>query len=686
MSTILVVDDRPVDREFMATLLRYRGHGVLEAADGEEALARARAERPDLVVADLLMPRMDGFRLVRELRSDPELARIAIMIYSASYDSLQVRDLTKDYGATVLARPSEPQAILEAVEAVLTAPPAAPALPPEEFDRRHLRILGDKLYEKAKALEESNRQLTRLVAELRAEVENRRRAEAEAAEQREWLRVVLTSIGDALIATDDQGSVSFLNPVAESMTGWPRAEAVSRQLDEVFRIINEHDRGPVESPVARVLREGLVVGLANHTVLIGRDGTERPIDDSGAPIRDADDHIRGVVLVFHDVSARRELERQLRDRAERLAEAYRRKDDFLAMLAHELRNPLAPIRNSLYVLEVSSHDPQVVEEMRDIMRRQIEHLVCLVDDLLDVSRITRGLIALRKERVDLVKIVRQSLIDHRRRAELSGLMLTDDLPDGPIWLDADPIRLKQAVDNLLGYALKFTDRGGAVMVTVAAVAAEEASLSIRDTGIGIDEEILPRIFEPFAQADRSLDRSRGGLGLGLALVRGLIELHGGSVQARSEGLGRGSEFTVRLRIGAAPTPVAEALPEAPTAPTRHRVLVIEDHRDSAETLRRILALHGYDVAVAHEGADGIAEVTRSRPDVVLCDIGLPGMDGYAVASALRAEPAGARARLIALSGYGRAEDLQRARAASFDDHIVKPADPDELIRKIEGRG
>jgi CheY-like chemotaxis protein/nitrogen-specific signal transduction histidine kinase len=392
-----------------------------------------------------------------------------------------------------------------------------------------------------------------------------------------------------------------------------------------------------------------------------------------------------VVLVFHDVGARRELERQLRDRAERLAEADRRKDDFLAMLAHELRNPLAPIRNSLYVLEVSPHDAQIVEEMRDIMRRQIEHLVRLVDDLLDVTRITRGVITLRKERVDLVKIVRQSLIDHRRRAELSGLALAQDLPDGPIWLDADPTRVKQVVDNLLGNALKFTDRGGAVMVSVAADAAGEATLSVRDTGIGIDEAILPQIFEPFAQADRSLDRSRGGLGLGLALVRGLIELHGGSVQARSEGLGRGCEFTVRLGIGGAPADEAQTPPKAPTATTRRCVLIIEDHRDSAETLRRILSIRGYDVAVVHQGADGIAEVRRSRPDVVLCDIGLPGMDGYAVASALRAEPAGARARLIALSGYGRAEDLERARAAGFDDHIVKPADPDELIRKIEGR-
>ena len=367
MATILVVDDRPVDREFLAKLLGYGGHVVLEAADGEEALAVVRASRPDLIIADILMPRMDGFRLVRELRSDPDLASIVVLIYSASYDSLDVRELTTGYGIQVLNRPSEPEAILDEVREALSGPAPEPALPPSDYDRQHLRLLGDKLYQKTLALEESNRQLTRLVAELRDEVENRRRAEAEAAEGREWLRVVLTSIGDAVIATDAKGRVSFLNATAATMTGWDPSEATGRLLDEVFHIINEDHRRTVESPVERVLREGIIVGLANHTVLVGRDGTKRPIDDCAAPIRDADGRIRGVVLVFHDVSERRELERQLRDRAERLAEADRRKDEFLAMLAHELRNPLAPIRNSLYVLEVSPDDRQVVAEMRDII-------------------------------------------------------------------------------------------------------------------------------------------------------------------------------------------------------------------------------------------------------------------------------------------------------------------------------
>jgi CheY-like chemotaxis protein/anti-sigma regulatory factor (Ser/Thr protein kinase) len=321
--------------------------------------------------------------------------------------------------------------------------------------------------------------------------------------------------------------------------------------------------------------------------------------------------------------------------------------------------------------------------MRDIMRRQIEHLVRLVDDLLDVSRITRGVIILREERVDLVTTVRQSLIDHGRRAEAAGLALTTELPDAPIWVEADPTRIKQVIDNLLVNALKFTDRGGTVTIRVAADPSGVVTLAVRDTGIGIDAEVLPRVFEAFSQADRTLDRSRGGLGLGLALVRGLIDLHGGSVEARSEGPGRGAEFVVRLRAessGAEPAPAGPG----PATPTRRRVLLIEDHADSAETLWRILSLHGYRVTVCHSGPEGIAAVRQDPPDVVVCDIGLPGMDGFAVAAALREEPAGAGLRVIALTGYGRDEDLRRARAAGFDDHIVKPADPDELMRKIEG--
>ncbi|MHB1559145.1 MAG: response regulator, partial [Isosphaeraceae bacterium] len=253
MATILIVDDRTADREVLATILRYGGHGVHEAADGEQALALTRTIRPDLIVADVLMPRMDGFRLLRELRGDPELAQVRVLIYSASYDSRESRELAESFGVTILPKPSEPEAILHAVAEALGRPSAPPELPSEEFDRRHLRLVVDKLHERSTALEDANRQLTAMVEELRAEVESRRRAEASAAEQREWLSVVLASIGDAVIATDDRGHVAFLNPVAEAMTGWARDDAVGRPLDEIFQIINEDHRRPVKSPVGRVL-------------------------------------------------------------------------------------------------------------------------------------------------------------------------------------------------------------------------------------------------------------------------------------------------------------------------------------------------------------------------------------------------------------------------------------------------
>jgi PAS domain S-box-containing protein len=523
--------------------------------------------------------------------------------------------------------------------------------------------------------------LNQRIDELNREVTRRRRAEEELRAQREWLRVTLTSIGDAVIATDTAGVVTFLNPRAEALTGWPRAEALGRPLAEVFPIVNEQTRAAVENPVARVLATGEVVGLANHTVLIARDGAETAIEDTAAPIREPGGELRGVVLVFHDVGDRRALERQLRERAERLAEADRRKDEFLAMLAHELRNPLAPVRNALTVLRLR-HDPETVGQARDLMERQIGHLVRMVDDLLDVSRITRGKIALRAEPLDLARAARLAADDHRPRAEAAGLTLAADLPDGPVWVSADPTRIAQVVGNLLENAVKFSDPGGAITLRVAALPDGQAELTVRDTGTGIDPVVLPHVFEPFAQADRTLDRSRGGLGLGLATVKGLVELHGGSVRAASGGPGRGTELTVRLPGLTAPGGPAAPAAAAPPPARRLRVLVVDDNRDAAESLRMLLDLTGYEAGVAHTGPDGVAAARRSRPDVVLCDIGLPGMDGFAVAAALRGDPDTAAARLVAVTGYGGEAVRRRALAAGFDEHLVKPVEPAALFAAL----
>jgi PAS domain S-box-containing protein len=393
--------------------------------------------------------------------------------------------------------------------------------------------------------------LNERIDSLGREVARRRRIERELREQREWLAVTLSSIGDAVIATDAVGQVIFMNPIAEHLTGWAQPAAAGLRLEEVFHIVNEETRAEVPNPVFKVLREGTISGLANHTVLLARDGRELPIDDCAAPIRGADGAVGGVVLIFHDVSERRDLERELVHRAERLAEADRRKDDFLAMLAHELRNPLAPIRNALHLLELPEAEPAMRQRARGIMARQIDHLVRLVDDLLDVSRITRGKIELRRERIDFAAEVARTAELARPAAEAAGLSLQLALPPQPVFVDADPVRLHQMFANLLNNAIKYTEPGGSIGVSVEPEAAR-VLLRVRDTGIGIPPDLLPVIFEPFTQAHRALDRSQGGLGLGLTLVRTLVEMHGGSVEARSTGrAGAGSELVLSLPRAAA---------------------------------------------------------------------------------------------------------------------------------------
>jgi signal transduction histidine kinase/ActR/RegA family two-component response regulator len=374
----------------------------------------------------------------------------------------------------------------------------------------------------------------------------------------------------------------------------------------------------------------------------------------------------------------------LRRHAEELAEADRRKDQFLAMLAHELRNPLAPIRNAVQLLQhLGPAEPPLVR-VREVIARQVAHQARLLDDLLDVSRITRGTIELRRQQLELTRLVGDAAEDHRRVLETGGLTLCLELPEEPVWIDGDPTRLAQVVGNLLGNATKFTEPGGQVRVRlVADPESQSAVLSVRDSGIGIEPTMLLHVFELFTQADQGLDRSRGGLGLGLALVKGLVEQHGGSVWAHSEGPGQGSEFNVLLPTTAAPPAEVAAPSVAPIATGPIRVLVVDDNRDAAETLEDLLALAGCTVALAFSGPQALAIAPEFHPEVVLCDLGLPGMSGYEVGVALRQHPASARAQLIAVSGYGQAEDRERSQAAGFDRHLVKPVDPSELLRLLE---
>ena len=764
-------------------------------------------------------------------------------------------------------------------------------------------------------------------------------AQARTNQQSELFRVTLGSIGDAVVTTDVRGRVTYMNAVAETLTGWTSGQASGHPLAHVFRIVNEETRDEVEDPATRALREGTVVGLANHTMLIARDGTEWPIDDSAAPIRDEDGNVAGCVLIFREVTAQRTRERErsnqllaarllaaivessddaiisktldgtiqswnaaaervfghsaeeavgkhislvipperiqeeaeiiaqlqagrriehfetvrvradggrilvsltispikddagnvvgaskiardvtrqrqaeerehllLADAAEanakfralfdqgaifaaildgdgkvleinrmaqesagcskeeihgrrlwetpcwsrapaaarqmedawtravaretaqaqvellqasgaermldltiqpvlddagnvrfvavtgtdvterrraelRLADADRRKDEFLAMLAHELRNPLAPISNAVQVLGLAERDPVALRAARETLERQVGQMGRLVDDLLDVSRVTRGRIELRRERIDLAPVVRQAVEATHALYESMGQELSVDLPRQPIHVEADPARIAQVIGNLLNNACKYTDKGGHIRLSVAREGAD-AVLRVKDDGIGIDPAQIPRLFEMFNQVESSLERSRGGLGIGLTLARTLVEMHGGTIVARSEGIGKGSEFVVRLPVVVDAPRAAAGGPKATAPVVPRRVLVVDDNEDGAASMAMLLRLQGHETHVAHDGEQAIVQAERLRPDVVLLDIGLPAMNGYEACRRIRASGWGQELMLIAVTGWGQDEDLRRSREAGFDAHLVKPVPPDALARLL----
>jgi PAS domain S-box-containing protein len=507
-----------------------------------------------------------------------------------------------------------------------------------------------------------------------------RRDSARVRQSEEQLAITLRSIGDAVIATDAEGRVTMANPVAESLTGWNIAAARGQPLDVVFNIVNEQTRAPVESPVAKVLREGGIVGLANHTVLLHKAGHEIAIEDSGAPIQDKAGQLTGVVLVFRDATKERAAQNAL-------LTADRRKDEFLATLAHELRNPLAPIRQAASLASHAYATPEQISWSHGVIARQTAHMARLLDDLLDVSRITRGRLEVRRARVALRSIVDAAVETARPAIDAGRHELRLELPAEPTLLDVDAMRIAQVLANLLTNAAKYTPAQGIIRLT-AALEGAEVVVRVIDNGIGLAAEDLPRIFQMFSQVRPTLDRKEGGLGIGLALSKALVELHGGTLDGRSEGLGKGSEFTVRLAVASvAPeshTPTAEPqpTPDVPApAPARVRILLADDNRDACESLELLLKLEGHDVRVAYDGDAAVTAIADFLPDLALLDIGMPGKNGYDVATEVRKQPWGAAIHLVALTGWGQADDQRRSETAGFDAHLVKPVDF-EVLREL----
>jgi PAS domain S-box-containing protein len=534
---------------------------------------------------------------------------------------------------------------------------------------------------------------------------DQRRAEEAIAEQREWFETTLESIGDAVIATDVRGQVVFMNPVAENLTGWRMDKARGRPCTDMFNIINEVSRRAVENPVIRVLQDGVVVGLANHTLLIASDGTERPIDDSGAPIRNRDGRIVGVVLVFRDVSERRRLdteresvaaERERLLTAERTARAEaeranRLKDDFVAMISHELRTPLNAILGWTELMQKEPGDAVLRTRGLEVVVRNTRLQTQLISDLLDVSRIVSGKLRLDVQSVDLASVVAAAIETVEPAAIAKGIQIDRELDTSIGPTAGDPVRLQQVVWNLLSNALKFTPTGGRVQVTLRP-AGSEAEIVVRDNGAGIRPEFLPHVFDRFQQADVSRVRRFGGLGLGLSIVKNLVQFHAGTVRAESEGEGRGATFTVTLPVATAPLLREDALSPADSARamTDHvslegiRVLVVEDESDASVFVKELLESCGAAVSIATSAREALEFLSANQADILISDIGLPEMDGYELLEHIRHQDAAERPGIpaIALTAFARAEDKTRALLTGYQAHLAKPIESAELIATV----
>jgi PAS domain S-box-containing protein len=638
-----VVDDRPANLLSVRAVLEPLDQEIIEASSGDEALRQLLAHDVSVILLDIQMPGMDGFEVARLIRGRDKERYTPIIFLTAFEDHRFSISEAYSLGAVdYLVKPIVPEILVAKVSFFV------------------------ELYQKAELL----KQLGFEEREKGLESESRRAA-------------ILETALDCIISIDHESRIIEFNPAAEATFGFQKAAVLGAPMPELIipaRYRDAHYRG-----LASYLKtgEGPVLGKRIEITALRADGSEFPIELSIVP------HGSGSKPLFtaylRDITERKRADEELRsailreqERAEQLREADQRKDEFLAMLAHELRNPLAAVANSLHISRTPGIDGEALQWSQDVMERQVSQLTRLIDDLLDVSRITRGKITLRKEVVALEPLIGRAADAARsqfatKRQELE-LQFSDR--DG-LWIEADPTRIEQILGNLLTNATRYTPEGGKISVR-AEREGDAAVVRVKDNGIGISAEMLPQLFDPFAQADSSLDRSHGGLGIGLTLVRSLAEMHGGTATAASEGVGSGSEFTLRLPLT---EPVGNNVPinNRKLSGNSRRILVVDDNHDAATTMTLVLTFHGHVANVACNGVDALLAAERFDPEIVLLDIGLPQMDGYEVARRLRQSPRGNDILIIAITGYGQPEDRARSREAGFDYHLVKPVDTSQLL-------
>jgi PAS domain S-box-containing protein len=671
---ILLVDDESKNLTALETVLDDPRYQLIRAESADEALLFLVKEEFALIVLDIHMPGMSGFELAQLIKQRKKTATVPIIFLTAYY--------------------SEDQHVMEGYETGAVDYLHKPINP--TILRSKVAVFAE-LYMKSREIEAANRALVEEITERRRVQQEllllnddlERRVEERAADllqanlalsnSEERLRLAQTAGGVGV--WDWQSSTGGIW-WSDSMWTIYGAHPVSpNEVEDLWRsTLHPEDRPRVEEEFAALLADGDKTSLRDEFRITWPSGEVRWVEFIARLERDGAGHPLRMLGVNADITERKRLEENLRQVAEELSESDRRKDQFLAMLAHELRNPLAPIRNAVEILRLMPDHVEAVQSATTLMDRQIAQMVRLVDDLLDVSRISRGKIELRMSQLELVSAISEVVESVRPMACAMKHALTASLPSEPITLTADPTRLAQLVGNLLHNACKFTPPGGQISVRVERDD-RHASICVTDSGVGIAPEQLSRIFEMFVQGDTSLERAQSGLGIGLTLVKQLAEMHGGTVDGRSAGQGLGSEFTVRLPLHIHQPAKAVRSPVAGGQPFKvfGRILVVDDNRDSAESLALLLKSHGNTIATAYDGLHALEVGAAFHPDVVLLDIGLPKLNGYDTARRIREEKWGRDVVLVALTGWGKDEDRRRSSEAGFNSHLVKPVEFERLV-------
>ena len=638
---LLIADDNWDLAKSVALLLRREGFEVEFAYDGEQAIETALLFHPDILILDLCMPRRGGVEVAEYLRALPNFSHTVFVALTGYCDEEHLAQAANSPFDAYLIKPFRVDKFLEMFDRMAgrAAPHPAPPRPKETTSRNGSEVL---------------------------------------------LRSVLEHVLDGIITIDKHGTIESFNPAATKIFGYETSEVIGQNVKMLMPAPyhDEHD-----GYLANYLSTGKakIIGIGREVVGRRKDGSTFPMELAVSDFYSAEK--RFFTGIVRDITERKRLEQELRQRVQELNEADRRKNQFLATLAHELRNPLTPIVSAVQLLQIKGPPDEEMQWARGVIARQAEQMVRLIDDLLDISRITRGKVKLRRERIDLKQVVNSALESCDPLIKQARHRLTVTLPDESIYVDADSTRLAQVILNLLNNAVKFTPSGGQIWLAVAKNAENSVEIRVRDSGIGIPVEALPHLFEMFMQVNNSLERTQSGLGIGLSLVRGLVELHGGTVEANSAGPNLGSEFTVRLPLSQTMSPPAVVEPRSriPAKPAvARRILMVDDNRAVADGFATLLKSAGNDVITAYDGPTAIRAAAQFQPEVVFCDIGMPGMNGYDVARALRADPRAAGTLLVAVTGWGQEEDRRRSEEAGFNAHLVKPVGLDVLQEVCAG--